>query len=117
MNKKKALPLWLRDGLEKLEKDKKKDVKKVIPSAKNISGYQHGSPTSSPDRHEEVFFILFFLTFYQTKQCLTKFSFDMIFVTHNYFCQFFPKKDFSLKTFFYFFVRLKILTFFKITSF
>jgi len=53
VNKKKALPLWLRDGLEKLEKDKKKDVKKVIPSAKNISGYQHGSPTSSPDRQEE----------------------------------------------------------------
>ena len=50
--KKKSLPLWLRDGLEKLEKDKQKQEKKVIPSAKSISGYQHGSPTSSPEQEE-----------------------------------------------------------------
>lgn len=54
MNKKKALPSWLRESLEKLEKDKKKQENKTIPSAKTISGYQHGSPPSSPDQKEEV---------------------------------------------------------------
>ena len=49
----KLLPLWLRDGLEKLEKDKKKHDKKELPEAKSISGYQHGSPTSSA---EEVYY-------------------------------------------------------------
>jgi len=63
--KKKALPLWLRDSLEKLEKEKKKKEEKtkekearLLPSAKEISGYQHGdeelsadeSPKDSPKR-------------------------------------------------------------------
>lgn len=50
------LPLWIREGLEKLEKNKKKQEKPEsdIPDAKNISGYQHGTPPSSPERKEEV---------------------------------------------------------------
>ena len=56
VNKKKSLPLWLREGLEKLEKDKKKQEKteKEIPDAKNVSGYQHASPPSTPEQKEEV---------------------------------------------------------------
>ena len=67
--KKKALPLWLRDSLEKLEKEKKKKEEKtkekearLLPSAKEISGYQHGdeelsadeSPKDSPKRKGRV---------------------------------------------------------------
>jgi len=53
--KSKSLPLWLRQGLEKMEKEKKKPTEKAkddLPNAKLVSGYQHGSPASSPERNE-----------------------------------------------------------------
>ncbi|XP_012561433.1 arginine/serine-rich protein PNISR isoform X1 [Hydra vulgaris] len=51
----KSLPLWLRQGLEKLGKEKEKQkVKEDLPIAKKISGYQHGSPHSSPEREKQI---------------------------------------------------------------
>lgn len=72
--KKKALPMWIREGLEKLEKQKQKQKKQDQPdeeepkksslnlsgSASSIAGYDHGkvdSPVHSPksnDSDEEV---------------------------------------------------------------
>ena len=60
--KKKALPLWIREGLEKMEKDKQKkqeqEQKKVslassTSSLSSIAGYDHGkvsSPVASPKK-------------------------------------------------------------------
>lgn len=65
--KKKALPLWIREGLEKLEKQKQKkqgqendeEPKKsnlnLSGSASSIAGYDHGkvnSPVRSPKTND-----------------------------------------------------------------
>jgi arginine/serine-rich splicing factor 18 len=69
--KKKALPLWIREGLEKMEREKhkkqKQELKKSLNSSttslSNISGYDHGkveSPVPSPEKpqsDEEVFIL------------------------------------------------------------
>lgn len=59
--KKKALPLWIREGLEKMEREKQKkqeqELKKSLNSStsslSNIAGYDHGnvhSPVPSPEQ-------------------------------------------------------------------
>lgn len=67
--KKKALPMWIREGLEKLEKQKQKQKKQDQPdeeepkksslnlsgSASSIAGYDHGkvdSPVHSPKSND-----------------------------------------------------------------
>ena len=63
--KKKALPLWIREGLEKLEKNKQKKQTdegeqnksklNLSSSASSISGYDHGnvnSPVHSPKSNQ-----------------------------------------------------------------
>ena len=58
LSKRKGLPSWLREELEKIEKEKQKKSGKgkskeepVLPPANAISGYQHkvgASPSASP---------------------------------------------------------------------
>ena len=74
--KKKALPLWIREGLEKLEKNKQKKQTEegeqnksklnLSGSSSSISGYDHGkvnSPVHSPksNQSEEVCLCLCFV--------------------------------------------------------
>ena len=59
----KVLPLWLRQGLEKMEQEKKKQLEKSksieeISVEKDVSDYKNVSPKSSPEREKEASFFL-----------------------------------------------------------
>ena len=60
--------MWLRQGLQKMENEKKKQsekekAKEDMPNAKLVSGYQHHSPASSPDVSEKEQVLLLVLCF------------------------------------------------------
>ena len=93
--KKKALPLWIREGLEKLEKNKqKKQTDKgeqnksklnLSSSASSISGYDHGnvnSPVHSPksNQSDEVSLCLCFAYPLFSKHFILQ---TMVYVTEN----------------------------------